>query len=360
MAKGGPEWEPENGVREVMRIVHILIGAVILGALAWTGWWLALARGQEAALAAWFDERARAGWQAEHDAIGLTGFPLALEREIAGIRLADPNTGWAWAAPWLRVESDTFSPSRLEVTWPGTQSLAVPGERADIASGTMAATLELRPELAMGLVHASAEVAGLDIRARPSSGSGSGWSARAGRIEADIAERVNDDGYAIAFRAERVLLPTPLMARIDPTGLAGREVERITFDGAAVFDAPLDRYLIEGGRLALKAMTIRRARVQWGRLRLEARGAIEIDERGYPRGKLKLTARHWREMIAMARRSGAIGADLAEALTTALELVALLGGDRDKLDATLKFSNGEVWLGPLSIGRAPRLAPPRG
>ena len=337
-----------------MRIVTILIGAAILGALAWTGWWYALARGQEAALAAWFDDRARAGWQAEHDGIGLTGFPLRLEREITGIRLADPRTGWAWTAPWLRVESATLSPSRFDVSWPGAQSLAVPGERTDIASSAMAATLELRPELAMGLIHASAEVAGLDVRSR------SGWTARAGRIEADIAERVNDDGYAIAFRAEAVLLPEPLMARIDPTGLAGRELERITFDGAAVFDAPLDRHLIEDGRLALKAATIRRAGFQWGRMRLEAKGAIEIDDRGYPTGKIKLTARHWREIIAMARRSGAIGADMAGALTTALELVALLGGDRDQLDATLKFSDGEVWIGPISIGRAPRLAPPRG
>ena len=337
-----------------MRIVTILIGAALLGALAWTGWWYALARGQEAALAAWFDDRIRAGWQAEHEGIGLTGFPLRLEREIAGIRLADPRTGWAWTAPWLRVESATFSPSRLEVTWPGAQSLAVPGERTDITSGAMAASLELRPELAMGLVHASAEVARLDVLAR------SGWTARAGRVEADIAERVNDDGYAITFRAENVIMPEPWMARIDPTGLAGRELERITFDGAAVFDAPLDRHLIEDGRLALRAMTIRRAGFQWGRMRLEATGAIKTDDRGYPKGKIKLTARHWREIIAMARRSGAIGADMAEALTTALELIALLGGDRDELDATLKFRDGEVWIGPISIGRAWRLAPPRG
>ena len=126
-----------------------------------------------------------------------------------------------------------------------------------------------------------------------------------------------------------------------------------------MFDAPLDRHLIEDGRLALRAMTIRRAGFQWGRMRLEARGEIRIDERGYPKGKIKLTVKHWREMIALARRSGAIGADMAGALEAALELIALLGGDRDKLDVSLKFRRGEVWIGPLSIGRAPRLAPPR-
>jgi hypothetical protein len=341
-----------------MRIVSILFCAAILGALAWTGWWYALARGQEAGLAAWFDDRNRAGWQAEHAEIGLTGFPLRLEREITDIRLADPKTGWAWAAPWLHFESGTFAPNRVDVTWPDTQSLAVPGERTDIASHTMTAGLELKPEFALGLVHSSIEVAGLDVRSRPISGRG--WTASAASVEAEIAERVNDDGYDITFRAEKVILPEPLMARIDPLGVAGRELERMTFDGSAVFIDPIDRHLIEDGRLALKAATIRRAGFQWGQMRLVAKGKIKVDDQGYPKGKIALTARHWREIIALARRSGAIGPSMAEALETALELVALLGGNRDELDATLKFKDGQVWIGPVSIGDAPRLAPPRG
>ena len=31
-----------------------------------------------------------------------------------------------------------------------------------------------------------------------------------------------------------------------------------------------------------------------------------------------------------------------------------------RLDATLKFKDGEVRIGPVTIGRAPRLAPPKG
>ena len=82
----------------MIRTVRLLFGAMVLGALAWTGWWHALARGQEAGLTAWFDDRTKHGWQAEHEEIGLTGFPLRLEREIASINLADPKTGWAWTA----------------------------------------------------------------------------------------------------------------------------------------------------------------------------------------------------------------------------------------------------------------------
>ena len=298
-----------------------------------------LARGQEVALGAWFNDRARAGWQAEHREIGLTGFPLELRREITAIRLADPETGWAWTAQWLKIDSAPLNPSRFVVTWSGEQTLAVPGEHSDITADAMSALVELRPGVALSLIQLSAETDRLDIRGRL------GWTAGAGRFRAAVAERINDDGYSIDLRAERVLMPAPLMARIDPLGLAGREIERLSFDGSAVFAEPLDRYVIEEGRLAL---------------RLEAKGKIRVDKRGYPKGKIDVTARHWRELIAMARRSGAIGCEMAEALTQALELVALLGGDRDELDATLKFGDGEIWICPISVGRAPRLAPPGG
>jgi hypothetical protein len=337
-----------------MRILQILFSAAILGALAWSGWWYALATGQEAALAAWFDDRGRAGWQAERNQIALTGFPLTVTRRITDIRLADPKTGWAWRAPWLQVESAPASPNRVTVTWPDAQSLAVPGELADITSDTMTAKLELWPGPSLSLISATAQATRLDVRAR------SGWEGGAGSLKAEVSERTNDDGYAITLNAEAVTLPAPLLARIDPIGLAGSEIERITVDGAAVFDAPLDRKLVEDGKLALRAATIRRAGFQWGEMRLEAKGAIKVDPEGYPVGKLEISAKQWRQIITMARRSGAISADLASGLTKALRVVALLAGDIDKLDATLTFQDGEVWIGPLSIGRAPRLAPARG
>lgn len=340
-----------------MRLLQIVFGILIVAALGWTGWWYLLARGQEAALDAWFDDRARAGWQAEHQKIRLTGFPLELRREIAGIRLADPKTGWAWAAPWLKIDSAPFAPGQFEVTWPGEQTLAVPGERAEITSDTLTASLALRPQLDLALVRLAAETSGLDLRSQPTAGQG--WTAGAASVRAEVAERVNDDGYSIEFRAERVLLPEPLMAQIDPLGIAGREVERISLDGAAIFAEPLDRHVIEDGRLALRTALIRQAGFQWGETRLEAEGKIKVDDQGYPDGKIDVTARHWREIIDMARRSGALGPDMADALTTALEFVAMIRGNRDELDATLKFHDGQVWIGPVSIGAAPRLAPPR-
>ena len=67
-ASGSPGKGPlAQETPQVMRMVRILSTVMVLGAFAWTGWWHVLARGQEAALAAWFDDRARHGWQAERE-----------------------------------------------------------------------------------------------------------------------------------------------------------------------------------------------------------------------------------------------------------------------------------------------------
>ncbi len=127
-----------------------------------------------------------------------------------------------------------------------------------------------------------------------------------------------------------------------------------------MFTRPLDRRLIEEGKVALAQATIRAASLQWGEVRLEVSGAIRVDDDGYPVGSLDVTAQHWREILEMAVRAGAIGREMARAAEGALGLIASLGGDRDRLEATLRLEDGEVWLGPISIGDAPRLAPPKG
>jgi len=337
-----------------MRVLNVLFTCLILGGLAWTGWWYAVATGQEQALEGWFDKRAEVGWQAEHGEIRLTGFPLRLDRRIPDIRLADPEAGWAWAAPFLRIESGPVTPTRFSVSWPKRQSFAVPGERAEIQTESLRTELAVRPEKALDLVRATVEAARLDIAAQ------SGWEAGAAVVEARLAARANDPGYDLWLDAKRATLPRPLMVRIDPLGLAGRELERIVLDGAAVFTRPLDRRLIEDARIGLQELTLRRAHLQWGEIRLELAGAIRVDEAGYPVGELDVTAQHWREIVAMARRSGVIGADMAKALESGLRLVAALGGDAERLDATLRLEDGRVWLGPMPIGQAPRLAAPRG
>lgn len=340
----------------MMRLAKWALGLVVLGALGWWGWWSLLATGQETAIGTWFEERREAGWQAEHGDIDVQGFPFRLDRRISDIALADPRTGWAWALPAVAVEGAAQTPTRIRVSLPEAHRLAVPGERVDITHESLSAALALRPEPALRLVSAEAESMAVKLQSQ------SGWTAEADVLRVRITERAPETGpenaYDLLIDAQTVDLPKPIIEAIDPTGLLEPKLDALRVEGHGAFRDPIDRHALEDGRLALAAATIKTARLTWGELSIEATGSFQVDRAGFPDGKMKLKLRNWRQMIRIARESGALGRDVIDAIEEALEFVALLAGGGDTLDVPLRLSGGKVRIGPLAVADAPRMAPP--
>jgi hypothetical protein len=81
-------------------------------------------------------------------------------------------------------------------------------------------------------------------------------------------------------------------------------------------------------------------------------GVLDIDAGGMPEGDLTLAAQGWREMLNIARASGAITPDMAN---TAQQALTMMSGANDKLDVPLRVGQGRIWLGPLPIAPAPIL-----
>ncbi len=335
-----------------MRLVRLLSTLAVIAALGWSGWWYALALGQEVALRRWFSERREAGWQADYGALRLAGFPLRVSRRIEDLALADPSTGWAWTAPAFRIDSHPLDPARFTLVWPTEQLFAVPGERVRVASAEMRADLAVASSDRLPLRGAALRVAGLRLEGE------SGWRAEAGLVAGAVTRREGTD-YEIDLDAEKLTVPGPLLERLDPAGVAGGEIERVVAKGSVGLDRPLDLATIEHGRLAVRHADIRALRLEWGALRLEAKGRIEADARGYPEGEIDVSARYWREIITMLERGGVIGPRLADSITSALTFVAGLDGDPDSLDGTLRFAEGRVWFGPVPLAAVPRIARPR-
>ncbi|MEM7506161.1 MAG: DUF2125 domain-containing protein [Pseudomonadota bacterium] len=338
------------------RLMKWGLGLVVLGAIGWFAWWSLLAVGQETAISTWFEERREAGWQAEHGAIDVQGFPFRLDRRISDIALADPRTGWAWALPVVSVEGAAQTPTRIRVSLPEAHRLAVPGERVDITHETLAASLALRPEPALPLLDAKAEGRAIRLESQ------SGWTAEAEILGVQVTERAPETGPANAYDllvdAQGVDLPKPIIEAIDPTGLLEPKLDALRIEGHGAFRAPLDRHALEDGRLALAAATVKTARLTWGELSVEATGSFQVDRAGFPEGKVKLRLRNWRQMIKVARDSGAVSRDVLDAIEEALEFVALLAGGGDTLDVPLRLSGGKVRIGPVAVADAPRVAPP--
>ena len=160
--------------------------------------------------------------------------------------------------------------------------------------------------------------------------------------------------HDVAFDAQGLALPEG-WTRFDRAGVLDPVIETAKVDLRATFDGPWDRAAIEGEPPLLRALDIRDLTFTWGKLDLRGKGALTADADGRAEGGLDLRARNWRQMLRVAEDSGALAPGVASALRGGLGLLARLGGDRDTLEVRLDFSDGRTFLGPVPIGRAPRL-----
>jgi hypothetical protein len=330
----------------------------VLACIGWSAWWYLAAQAEKRGFEAWLAQQRARGWQAEAEAIGVSGYPVDVRLSVAGLALADPGTGWAWQAPALTVESKAWSPTRFSLDWPPEQVVAVPGDRATVRTATMDSLLDLRPGQALELRQAATVVTDLAVS------SSAGWSAAADAAEVRIAERPEDiappNSYDVRVTADALRLPEGLVDRIDPTGWLESRVDRVTVIGHAALAEPIGLATIEDGEIALRAGTLREVGFEWGEMKLVLSGSFVVDEQGYPEGEIEVEAREWRQIVRLAVGSGVIGEETARTVIQAIEFITMLTGNGDSLSAPFNLSGGKLRIGPVAVADLPRLAPPQG
>lgn len=334
---------------------RILGLAVAAAALGWSAWWYVGASARDAAIADWMADRRAEGWQAEVAAIDTAGFPNRFDTTLRAPALADPAEGWAWSAPFLQLLTLSYQPNAVVAAFPPTQTIAVPGAAMTLQSERLRASLRLTPGLSLRLARAS--VVGEGLRA-----DAGGWRATAARVETHLRAAARADAPADAYDAffafEALALPDGLRRRIDPAGRLPATAESLRIDAELALDRPLDRFALEQAPPQARAIVLRSAEARWGPLGLRATGTLRADAQGYAEGALDLTAENWRQMLRAAAQAGAISEDLARLVEGGLGFVAALSGDGETLSAPLSFSDGRARIGPVTLGRAPRLIRP--
>ena len=335
---------------------RILGGAVALAAAGWSGWWFIGAAAHDAALRGWLADRRADGWQAEIAGLETQGFPNRFDTRLTGLALADPGAGWAWSAPFLDIVMLSYAPNRAIVAFAPEQTLAVPGAQAGLRSEGLRASVRFAPGPSLALTRASLEGSALALEGR-------GWRAAAQSLNAHVLESdpatAPADSYDVYFAAEGVAPSRDLRDLIDPAGALPELAQALRLDARLALDRPLDRFAVEDAAPQITALSLTAFEAQWGALSLRASGLLRADAEGYAEGEIAVQARNWREMLRAGVAAGALSADLGAALETALSLVAMLGGDQNAIAAPLRFSGGYARLGPVPVGRAPRLRDPR-
>lgn len=332
--------------------MRIVVGIIIAALLGWCAWWFLGAKAQDSAWESWFDERRQAGWVAETSDISVTGFPNRFDTTIKDIQLADPQSGWAWSAPFFQVLMLSYKPNHIIAAWPETQKISGPKGTTLINSKNMRGSVVFVPNTDLTLDRTRIELNGLGLL-------GNDWSASLDDVAFATRrmspEEAPDFAHQIGLDAKDIRLSEPLKRGLDPTGVLPASIEQAHIDIVAAFDAPWDRHSLEERKPKLTALSVKDVSATWGNMDLIANGKVDVDAQGYPVGDINLKAKNWQAMVDLAVGSGLIGRDLGSTVKDGLGLIAMLSGNRETLDVPLTFAGGEIRLGPIPIGRAPKL-----
>ncbi|MEP1328403.1 DUF2125 domain-containing protein [Pseudophaeobacter sp.] len=327
-----------------------LLKWLCLGAALWMTYWSVAAWGLRTGLEQWFEEQRRQGWQAEYAELTTAGFPGQHVTRLQHPVLADPGTGAAWSADWAEFASPAL--------WPGAQTLRFSDspqrlsyfdQTLTLMARNMQAEMQLSPGLALELEHLAL--------------SGTDWQVataddpvlEATSLTLVMQQQSRADRYTLTARAEG-FTPGPTYRRLlAASDQLPQSFETLGLLAEVTFDTAWDRRAIELRRPQPRQISLTLAEAQWGDLSLKATGDLTVDEAGSLSGILALQAQNWRSVLDMAERSSLLPPSLRSGLEQVLAVFAGRAGQPEKLDITLTFDTGQMWVGPLPLGPAPRL-----
>lgn len=320
-----------------------------IAALAWMTWWVVGSSALERALAGWIDERRAEGWVAEYADIGVRGFPNRFDTRVTELRLADPDTGVAWTAPFFEILQLSYTPNRAVLVWPNTHTFSTPFETIEIVSEQSRGSVGFRPVPSLELDRATIVLDEVGLA------SNLGWTVSLDDGRFSIRAEDGENTYRVGAELLDLRPSGGVKDTLDPAGLLPAVVERLHLDATLALTDPLDRFAIEDARPQITGLDLTNLSAAWGEVTFRAAGELQIDGAGVPEGEITVRAVEWRRLLDMAVSTGLLPETFLPAIDSTLELMAGLSGDTETLDAPLTFDNGFVSFGPIPLGRAPRI-----
>lgn len=322
---------------------------VAILALGWSLLWLGGAIASERLIAAWLQDRAAAGWTVSHDGIETSGYPTRFTTRIGALTLADPFTDWGVDLPEFGFIQPATRPGQITAVFPEDYLFSGPYETLAVRAERLDTTMRVRLLENFALDRSETVMRGLQLQ------SDLGWTAALADGRLSFARQGDSLDYRLELDASGVVPARQLRLMLDPAGLLPDALDRLQVDAVTAFDRAWDLSALERARPAPTRFDLTALLAEWGDLALRVSGRLDIDATGIPSGTLALRASNWRSMLDIAENGGALSEGMRRTLESALAILAGLNGTPEDLDTTLTFSDGQVFLGPVPLGPAPRL-----
>lgn len=325
--------------------MRVLIWITVIAAALWSGLWFVASSGIRNGTESWFAEQAARGVTAEKSSLVVQGFPSRIDVTVTDLVLADPAQGTGWRTPFVQVFSMSWKPWHLIAALPTGQVVTLPGQEIALDGEGILASLELHPGISLALDKTRLEAKAVQLI------STAGWSLGAEQLFAATEEDPSlENTHRLGLKLQGIT-PDPALAAA--SGLPER-AELLHLDAFASFTAPLDRHAGQNNP-RLSVLDLREARLDWGSLQITAGGRMAAGADGLAEGAIEVKIVGWRQLLPLMVALGRTTADQARVLERGLEVLAKAGGDPDVLNLTLRAAGGQMALGPLPLGPAPRM-----
>lgn len=326
--------------------MRALVWVLVAAAVTWGGYWFVGARALENGAQAWFQDQAGAGWLAERSSLSVSGFPNRFDLTVNDLRLADPETGFGWTAPFVQVLSLSYKPWHVIAALPNLQQVQTPEQDLSVASDRLQGSIVVVP--GTNLILDRVTLVGDALRIT----SDLGWTVGVDTLRF-ATKQAAPGGTMHEIGVELLgLMPDARITSALPQ-LPGK-LDRLHLDAVVTLTAPLDRNAGKSRPQALQ-IDLKDLQLAWGPLVLTGTGSVQSGSGGLAEGRVGLTLRNWREAIPLAVAAGLITAEVAPTWQNMFALLAAQSGDPADLDLPLVFAKGRMSLGPLPLGPAPRL-----
>jgi len=326
---------------------RLTVRFLVLIALVWAGWWYLATSSVQGRLNVWLEDRRAKGWQAEASNITRSGFPLSITTVIQNIILSNPDAQSSLRVPQITLSSPIYWPGHATVRLPAAPVLIVtPQGTLTVGFDAAQAALRLRPDTTLQLQTLGATGSNVTLNLEK------GQFIKIAGVQADVQQGRTPETYELDLTATGLSLGEAFTgAMMLPTGWPVT-FEPVVLDMAVTFDRPWDRRVAKGTRPQPRTVRIDAFSAGFAETGLTADGDFVVDAAGIPTGTLRLRVRKWQGLFDMAVASSTIPPEWAPTVERMLQSMSDI---EDTLDLTITTQDGQMRMGFLPLGPAPRL-----
>jgi hypothetical protein len=325
------------------RLIYVIVFLAVLFSL----YWLAVARLVQSGADQAVSQLAQQGIDLRFAALNTAGYPMQFDSRAADVVIAQPQAGWQWQLPQLRMQAGSARPWDITLTLPAAQQIIVQGQTLQAASRDAAARVTLRPDPAFGLDRAALTFADAQVV------SDAGWSLALAGLAAELAQVSQADAaYDASVRITDLDIPVGLRALLDPQGLLAQDAVQMRVAAQLRFAAPLDLRLQSAAQAVPDQIDLRDLTLDWGAIRAQLSGAISIDAAGWPSGQLVVQTAQWPVLLQLLTNAGVIDANMAR---NASRFAAFMVAADGTLTLPVLIQDGRIAVAGVPVMLAPRL-----